>query len=376
MKVFFSFLFFSFFCGILIGQDPSLAKNGPLIRFHHTKFHYGKLKEDLGQAIHRFTFTNVGNKPLKITNVHSSCGCTTPNWSQDSIQPGDSGFVETSYETYNRIGEFAKTVTVYSNASNAPFVHLDISGEVEPSAIPDIQAELFPQVLFVKNSDIQLGIIYDNQLDTFELDIANLTHESVIIEQIPDLPSFMSIIAKTDTIASMGSAKLAILVDGRKIKRYGFESHNISIVTNSRISKYIGASVSFNKKQYFPRYNARQLAKQPKAAFDKSVHDFDSAASGSILISKFTLSNKGKKDLVIHEVLPDCSCLKVDYHKNIIPPGESIEMTLTWDTVLKNGRKYQNVYFIVNDPVNPEVKITVTAALPEKKNGGCLSCPK
>ena len=57
-------------------------------------------------------FLNSSDKPIRITNVKASCGCTTPNWSKEEIQPGDSGFVMARYNPRNRPGRFRKSLTV------------------------------------------------------------------------------------------------------------------------------------------------------------------------------------------------------------------------------------------------------------------------
>ena len=63
-----------------------------------------------------FKFKNVGNSPLIITSVKSTCGCTVPKKPTEPIMPGDSGEIEVKYAT-NRIGGFSKTITVVSNAA-------------------------------------------------------------------------------------------------------------------------------------------------------------------------------------------------------------------------------------------------------------------
>jgi hypothetical protein len=78
-----------------------------------------------------FKFNNDGNAPLILSNVQASCGCTTPSWTREPIMPGTSGEIKVHYDT-NRLGTFAKSITVTSNAVNSPIV-LRISGEVKPA---------------------------------------------------------------------------------------------------------------------------------------------------------------------------------------------------------------------------------------------------
>lgn len=79
-------------------------KTETTINFKETSHDFGKLKEG-DAAIAEFAFKNTGDKPLIIQNVRPSCGCTTPYWSKDPINPGK-----------GRPGAFNKSITVTSNA--------------------------------------------------------------------------------------------------------------------------------------------------------------------------------------------------------------------------------------------------------------------
>ncbi|MBC7449240.1 MAG: DUF1573 domain-containing protein [Hymenobacteraceae bacterium] len=80
-------------------------------------------------ATHEFKFTNIGTAPIVIANVQASCGCTTPDWTKTPVLPGKTGFVKAVYNSAGRPGQFSKTVTVTSNATNAS-VALAIKGAV------------------------------------------------------------------------------------------------------------------------------------------------------------------------------------------------------------------------------------------------------
>ena len=80
-------------------------------------------------ATHEFKFTNTGNQPVVIANVQASCGCTTPDWTKTPVLPGKTGTVKAVYNSNGRPGQFSKTVTVTSNATNGN-VALAIKGTV------------------------------------------------------------------------------------------------------------------------------------------------------------------------------------------------------------------------------------------------------
>lgn len=108
-------------------QTAAIDKSAPVITFKTTTIDYGTIAyQSDGDRV--FTFKNTGKSPLVITNVNSSCGCLVPGWSKEPVAPGKSGEVRAHYDT-NRIGNFNKTLTVFSNASNN-IVVLQIKGTV------------------------------------------------------------------------------------------------------------------------------------------------------------------------------------------------------------------------------------------------------
>jgi hypothetical protein len=68
---------------------------------------------------------------LVINRVQASCGCTTPTWTKEPIEPGKSGSIVVTYNPLGRPGIFVKTITVYSNATDEQTV-LIIKGDVIP----------------------------------------------------------------------------------------------------------------------------------------------------------------------------------------------------------------------------------------------------
>jgi hypothetical protein len=97
------------------------------IKFKTETIDYGSIAKG-ADGVRVFEFTNIGNQPLVITEVLSSCGCTVPKKPDAPIAPGKTGVIEVKYDT-QRVGPIRKTITVSSNA-DTPLVALKIKGEV------------------------------------------------------------------------------------------------------------------------------------------------------------------------------------------------------------------------------------------------------
>mgnify|MGYP003315708152 CR=1 FL=1 len=75
-------------------------------------------------------------------------------------------------------------------------------------------------------------------------------------------------------------------------------------------------------------------ASGPRAAFDKTVHDFGKVTlKDGALSCTFTVTNEGDDDLLIESVVSSCGCTDVKWTRTAIGPGESgtIEATYSND---------------------------------------------
>ena len=125
MKKLFLTLFVALF-GFAAQAQESPA-DGAKITFDNKVINYGKVDKGTNGA-RVFKFKNEGTEPLVLNSVRASCGCTTPKWTREPIAPGGEGEIQVKYDT-NRMGNFHKTVTVQSNATNQTVV-LTIKGQV------------------------------------------------------------------------------------------------------------------------------------------------------------------------------------------------------------------------------------------------------
>ncbi len=370
---------------ILTAQNP-IARNaakpkGAQISFDHTRFDFGPINENIKFASHKFGFTNTGNAPLVLNKVETSCGCTTPEWSTDTVKPGEQGYVTARYETTNRLGTFTKSITVYSNSIESPMVFLDISGDVYRENT-DLQSNTeikynYGKVTFSKPA-LSFSPLYDNRIDTQSLFVTNETPTAINIYALDAgiLPPYIKILQWPTTLEPQERGKVQIAIDGRKINYYGFGTFEIPMNTSSPALPYGSVFVTFSRKQFFPKYSATQLAKQPKLTLDKKEHNFGMISeAGDIITTEIKFTNSGKQLLKIYNMDPSCGCISVKAPKKELQPGESMIVKVIFDTVTKKGYSNYSIGIICNDPTNPEFEIPIKAQFPAKDRH-CLTCPK
>ena len=120
---------FSMICLMAMFAVVAMAQK-PVITFEETSHNFGTIAEDGGKVSHVFNFTNTGDATLVISNVRASCGCTTPSWPKEHVEPGKTASISVTYNPLGRPGAFTKTVTITANTEPEATM-VKITGEVQ-----------------------------------------------------------------------------------------------------------------------------------------------------------------------------------------------------------------------------------------------------
>ena len=220
---------------LLVAQNTSSNDNNivnstsvkkPKIFFEHPDFHFGTVYKG-SKVEHVFKFKNQGNNTLEIKKVKPSCGCTAAVLSNDTILPGNTGEIKTTFNSGNYKGNVKKTIAVISNDPDTPSYKLAISGEIV-------------EVISIKPRNINFGSFRsDNQSDkTVKISIKSLSEPDFKITKISSSKPFVK--ASTSVDAEGVYTITATLKNYNKIGRF---SGKILLDTNS--AKQPEASIIF-----------------------------------------------------------------------------------------------------------------------------------
>jgi hypothetical protein len=112
-------LFFILIIPISIHAQDTISPKGPRISFDEKVKDYGDIV--YGDSIsYTFKFTNTGNEDLIISDIKTTCSCTTRKYTEGPIAPGKQGEMTVSFNSKNqdKTGRQRKAITVISNAVN------------------------------------------------------------------------------------------------------------------------------------------------------------------------------------------------------------------------------------------------------------------
>ncbi|MHB8709066.1 MAG: DUF1573 domain-containing protein [Desulfuromonadales bacterium] len=117
----------------------------PTVNVPHPDYDFGTVFQ--GESVrHVFAFSNRGDTPLDIQKVSSSCGCTAALASAKTLAPGESGEIQTSFDSTRFRGTINKTVYLYTNDPAQPVVQMHIKGNVQEELALDPQLVNFGAV--------------------------------------------------------------------------------------------------------------------------------------------------------------------------------------------------------------------------------------
>jgi len=119
-----------------------------VLKLKETEHDFGQIPQ--GKPVYyNFEIINTGKEPLKLDDVHASCGCTTPEWNHEPIAPGATAIIKVGYNAAAE-GAFTKPISITYNASQTK--QLIIKGTVWK--VPEGAATANASVQFLKKQTL------------------------------------------------------------------------------------------------------------------------------------------------------------------------------------------------------------------------------
>lgn len=351
----FSLLFFLLSTTLFAQQTKTL-------HFKEELFDFGMVAEEGGPVTHEFVFTNNSNRPIKILTVQASCGCTTPDWSKEIVQPGKTGFIQASYNPKGRPGYFNKSLTVTTDFEPNPII-LQIKGQVSTDAKPI--ASDFANAngnLRLKSSSFNMGkVLIKDEYVVRDFAIMNSGEKPLTFTGTVVTPKYIKVETEPKVIPPGAKGKVRISYNGKMKNQYGFQSDNIEIHTDDETNPVKSFSVYATLEDFFGEMTAEELAKAPQMRLADYSFDFGKLKSNSTVIKEVTVTNTGKKELTLKSLQGNCTCITATAGKTTLKPGDNTTVKIAFEPQDRSGTQQKAVTIYSNDPKNPVQRVTFTA---------------
>ncbi len=342
--------------------SAAVCQINKVIAFDEASFNFGEIQESEGSVEHEFTFTNLGNHVIKILGVKASCGCTSTGWTRQEVGPGEKGYVKAMYNPINRPGPFNKSLTVTTSATPKTIV-LRIQGKVIPR-IKTIE-EQFPVLvgeLRFRNSAINLGKILTNGSQTRDFAIFNNSQDQQILFQSEyEAPEYIKLEFQPETLNPREQGLVKVTFDGKARNDLGFLVDNVVFYTSEKENNRKEFQVYSTVEEYFPPMTTEELANSPKFKLEKNLIDFGRIGNDVKVNIELSIINGGKSDLYIRKIKSTCSCAITKPDKEVLKPGESSKLNVTFDPTGRSGSQHKLVTIFTNDPKASAQRLTIKA---------------
>ena len=349
----------TFFCISFSGYGQEKG----LMEFELSDHDFGEIKEENGPVTYEFVFENKGKEPIVISRVKASCGCTTPAWSKDPVLPGEKGFIKAQYNPRNRPGTFRKTLTVTSNAEKS-VTYLYIKGKVIPRVrTPEERMPYAMGGLRLKSRVLNFSKISTKEPVDKEFPIYNSGIDTIRFIEKVEGRGFVSIAFEKEFLAPKEEGKLIVTYDAKKENVLGLRESSVSFYTDEPKDAKKDLVIKASVYEYFAPLSTEEKEKAPRLKIQERMKDLGTLSKGSKKSEEFFLTNSGKKTLNIRKVESNCACLSAVVSKENVKSGETISLTVTFDSTGRRGRQTKSVAIYSNDPLDPTQMVTVKTSV-------------
>lgn len=331
----------------------------PVITFDKLEHNFGTIREQDGRVTTIFTFRNEGMSPLVLSNVRASCGCTTPKWPKQPIEPGESGEIQVTYNPNGRPGHFQKTITVTSNATEAT-KKLYIKGDVTPKpAKPEVQYAIKMGELNLKAKSLNFGTLKMGEHKSLEIEYANLTdHELEVAALSNDKEPWILTEATNPNIKNGDTGKTVVVLETTNSKLYGPVEADIYMMIGSKkiLTDEYRIHISANIVEDFSNLTTEQLQEAPIVQVDQPEINLGFIRAGKPFKGTIKVSNNGTNPLMIRRILASEE-LKYNAIKSV-KSGKNALIKYEINEA-KPGKYTRTMTLITNDPKRPMVKVAI-----------------
>ncbi|MBO5553203.1 MAG: DUF1573 domain-containing protein [Paludibacteraceae bacterium] len=339
----------------------------PVITFEKTEHDFGKINEADGRVSVVFSFKNEGMSALILSNVRASCGCTTPSWPKEPINPGETGEITVTYNPNGRPGHFSKTITITSNATEAT-KKLFIKGEVIPKPAQPAPNSYPVKMgaLSMKSQNVNFGTVKKGQVVTREIEYANKTNEPVNIAIMMDGTKGFDADVTLMQVKPNETGKMLLSFSSKDNKTYGPVEMSAYVIVNDKIVKTDEYKVTLKGEvvEDFSQMTTQKRQTAPALQIPTTV-DFGVVAAGKKNIKKHVaFTNNNADQLIVRRIYNANKHLQCSANGKV-NGGKKGTFTVSLNTIDANGKPLtagqytRQVTLYTNDPQRSKTVITI-----------------
>ena len=334
------------------------AQVGDVVEFDKTVHDFGDISVNDGPQTCTFTVKNIGQEPIAIYEVVTSCGCTDANWTREPLQPGKTGTISATYKNEDGPVPFDKTLTVYIAGVSKPVI-LRLRGIVheKKKSVAELYGAEKIGTMGLKSLNYKVQNILQGESSSDEAKIANLGTKPMKVT-FTDVSKDLTIEVVPATVPAGETAALRFAVKSNP-EVWGKHVYKATPVVNGvKGSKPV--TVTALTRGNFASWTPDQRKNAAQCIFDESTVSFGTVTAGSKVKAAFTFTNKGKSNLKFYSVDADTDGLSATLPGEIAAQKKGSIPVVLDTSSLPKGETVIMLTLTTNCPSRPIINLFLT----------------
>jgi hypothetical protein len=117
---------------LVLGGNPGYSQNKEEVKKEQNPYFWDFGQVSQGKLLeHTFKLKNDSSDTLRITGIHTSCGCTTSQIEKTEISPGESVNIQVRFNTKGYSGTKEQFVYIHTDQQENPTIKLTLKADIK-----------------------------------------------------------------------------------------------------------------------------------------------------------------------------------------------------------------------------------------------------
>ncbi|MDE6027237.1 MAG: DUF1573 domain-containing protein, partial [Muribaculaceae bacterium] len=299
-------------------------------------------------------FLNTGPDPIAVSGARPSCGCTSVDFSDEPVAPGDTAVISFTYDPLGRPGKFDKSIRVYIGENDS--YKIGIVGNV--LGTPESLTQFYPyEVGPLRLSDLRLnaGEMTAGNSRNFFIRAYNQTLDSVSPAWVCSDPA-LTVSCSEKKIGPGDIAVFALFFNSGAVKEMGDTEIPITIIPDSADKNSPTQQIDFVAKVTpdFSKWTPDQVNNGPRCYLIPDKLDVGILLGDGSKTLCTLIQNQGKSKMNVLRIVPKSDAISVKKKPSVIKPSKTEEVKLSIiPKKLPEGPFNIPVEILTDDPLHP-----------------------
>ena len=335
------------------------------LQFLNRSHDFGHIREDGGKVQSVFTATNISDKDIYITNINTSCGCTSASYSKDAISPNDTFELAVQFDPYNRPGRIDKHIFVTTSDSEQ-VITLLLKGYVQERerTIDEIYPFDMGEGLRLRSNFHAFGYIEQGNTTEEHIGYVNTSQHPLSISIVFTEQSGLLSIDYPTAIPAGATGEITLCYTIPHSENiYGTISDKMRLKIGKAEARYPISCEAIAT----DNFSMVDDISAPRVDISKKIIKFGEITSDNeVLEEVVTIVNSGASPLIVRRIESTSEALECVASSYTIEPQQNAELRIRLypeRITATEGLFSERVRIITNDPVRPMQSIKVNAII-------------